>query len=118
MISSDDPLDEIAEVNELEVPASIQPSGRKRNHRKPRVQADIFDPANKNANSGGKSPVSRIINSSQKAQKPIHQINKVVPPSTNAAIEVYGNGQDPMVALQRRMMEKRKQEAQRQYEPS
>ena len=37
LLNSDDPLDEIAEVNEIDVPASVQPSGRKRNYRKPKV---------------------------------------------------------------------------------
>ena len=37
LISSDDPLDEIEEVNEIDIPPSVMPSGRKRNYRKPKV---------------------------------------------------------------------------------
>lgn len=57
MGSSDEPLDEIGEVNEEE-PLGVLSSARKRNYRRPKVQADVFNPAPKGY---GKSPSSKAL---------------------------------------------------------
>lgn len=103
-VLKNDDLDEIIEeVNEVEL-VGVMSSARKRNYRRPKVQADVF-------NSKQKSPSTKALMAKPQVGRPPHHISKVVP-STNAAMGVYGTGasSDPVIALQKRMMEKRQQE--------